>query len=128
MVERYVKRAPILARLLAIPAFLGLMYLSWTYVSANVDLDFPPNTMGAAMVMPLKLLACTLMVGAGMTLFIFLTINLPRSVLAATALVLLVFGSVAFWGSTPRDLLNLATVLVTPPLMVWLIVRPTKKT
>jgi len=80
MVERYVKRAPILARLLAIPAFLGLMYLSWTYVSANVDLDFPSNTMGAAMVMPLKLLACALMVGAGMTLFNFLTINLPRSV------------------------------------------------
>ncbi len=80
MVERYVKRAPILARLLAVPAFLGLMYLSWTYVSANVDLDFPPNTMGAAMVMPLKLLICVIMVGAGMTLFNFLTINLPRSV------------------------------------------------
>ncbi len=51
-----------------------------------------------------------------------------RMTLAATALVLLVIGSVAFWGSTPRDLLNLAIVLVTPPLMVWLIVRPTKKT
>ena len=49
-----------------------------------------------------------------------------RMTLAATALVLLVFGSVAFWGSTPRDLLNLAIVLVTPPLMFWLIVRPTK--
>lgn len=80
MVDRYVKRAPILAQLLAIPAFLGLMYLSWTYVSANVDLDFPPNTMGAAMVMPLKLLICSIMVGAGMTLFYFLTFNLPRSV------------------------------------------------
>jgi uncharacterized membrane protein len=49
-----------------------------------------------------------------------------RMALAATALVLLVFGSVAFWGSTPRDLLNLAIVLVTPPLIFWMIVRPTK--
>lgn len=49
-----------------------------------------------------------------------------RMTLAATALVLLVLGSVAFWGSTLRDLLNLAIVLVLPPLMFWLIVRPTK--
>ncbi|MFJ7794516.1 hypothetical protein [Pseudomonas sp. NPDC096950] len=80
MIERYVKRAPILAHLLAVPTLLGLVYLSWTYVSANVDLDFPPNTMGEAMVMPLKLLICMIMVGAGMTLFNFLTINFPRSV------------------------------------------------
>ncbi|PWC98826.1 hypothetical protein [Pseudomonas amygdali] len=49
-----------------------------------------------------------------------------RMTLAATALLLLVLGSVAFWGSTLRDLLNLAIVLVTPPLFFWFIVRPTK--
>ncbi|MDH4602307.1 MULTISPECIES: hypothetical protein [Pseudomonas syringae group] len=49
-----------------------------------------------------------------------------RMTLAATPLILLVFGSVAFWGSTLRDLLNLAIVLVSPPLFFWLIVRPTK--
>lgn len=49
-----------------------------------------------------------------------------RMTLSAIVLVLLVFGSVALWGNTPRDLLNLAIVLVTPPLIFWLIVRPTK--
>ncbi|AZG89280.1 MULTISPECIES: hypothetical protein [Pseudomonas syringae group] len=39
---------------------------------------------------------------------------------------LLVLGSAALWGNTPRDLLNLAIVLVTPPLIIWLILRPTK--
>lgn len=49
-----------------------------------------------------------------------------RMTLVATVLVLLVFGSAALWGMTSRDLLNLAVVLVTPPLMFWVIVRPTK--
>lgn len=49
-----------------------------------------------------------------------------RMTVTATMLVLLVFGFAAFWGNTPRDLLNLAIVLFTPPLMFWLIVRPTK--
>ncbi|KAF0254313.1 hypothetical protein [Pseudomonas putida] len=49
-----------------------------------------------------------------------------RMTLAASVLVLLVLGCAAFSGYTPRDLLNLAIVLVTPPLMFWLIVRPTK--
>lgn len=49
-----------------------------------------------------------------------------RMIRAATVLVLLVFGSAALWGSSPRDLLNLAIVLLTPPLIFWLIVRPTK--
>ena len=31
-----------------------------------------------------------------------------------------------FLGIRPRDLLNLAIVLVAPPLMFWLIVRPIK--
>ncbi|POD69595.1 hypothetical protein BKM17_25430 [Pseudomonas syringae group genomosp. 3] len=39
---------------------------------------------------------------------------------------LLVLCSAALWGNTPRDLLNLAIVLVSPPLFFWLIVRPTK--
>ncbi|MBS3183568.1 hypothetical protein JIQ88_00525 [Pseudomonas sp. PCH44] len=46
--------------------------------------------------------------------------------LATTVLVLLVLGCAAFWGYAPRDLLNLAIVLVAPPLMFWLIVRPIK--
>lgn len=46
--------------------------------------------------------------------------------LTATVLVLLVFGSAAFGGYTPRDLLSLAIMLVAPPWMCWLIVRPTK--
>ncbi|MCF5382510.1 hypothetical protein GIW05_03190 [Pseudomonas syringae] len=48
-----------------------------------------------------------------------------RITLTATALVLLVFGTLAFLGITPGDLLNLAIVLITPPLTFWLIVRPT---
>lgn len=46
--------------------------------------------------------------------------------LTATVMVLLVLGCAAFGGYTPRDLVNLAIVLVTPPLMFWLIVRPTR--
>lgn len=78
--SEYVKRAPTFAHLLAIPAFLGLLYLSWTYVSSKVDLDFPPNTMGAAMVLPLKVIISVIMVGVGVTLFKFLAIDLPRSI------------------------------------------------
>lgn len=44
-----------------------------------------------------------------------------RMTLAATVLVLLVFGSAALWGNTARDLLNLAIVLGTPVLVLWLI-------
>lgn len=43
-----------------------------------------------------------------------------------TLTVLLVFGAAALWGNTPRDLLNLAIVLVTPPLIFWLILSPAK--
>ncbi|KPC01966.1 hypothetical protein QO021_28235 (plasmid) [Pseudomonas amygdali pv. lachrymans] len=52
-----------------------------------------------------------------------------RMTLAATVLVLLVFGSAALWGNTPRDLLNLAIVLGTPVLVLWLILsrRPGAK-
>lgn len=46
--------------------------------------------------------------------------------LTATVMVLLVLGCAAFGGYTPRDLLSLAIVLVTPPLIFWLIVRPIK--
>jgi hypothetical protein len=52
-----------------------------------------------------------------------------RMTLTATVLVLLVFGSAALWGNTPRDLLNLAIVLGTPVLGLWLILgrRPGAK-
>lgn len=43
-----------------------------------------------------------------------------------TLTVLLVIGAAALWGNTLRDLLNLAIVLVTPPLFFWFILRPTK--
>lgn len=43
-----------------------------------------------------------------------------------TLTVLLVIGAAALWGNTPRDLLNLAIVLVTPPLIFWFMLRPTR--
>lgn len=64
--------------LVAASLCVGVFYLSWIYVGADLSFGFPPNSMGGAMELPLRLASTAIVALLVGVVFKLVTLDLPR--------------------------------------------------